>query len=175
MKTTATMMCGLILTMSACGGGGSVSTKTPAPNATGAPSSGGFTANPVQLTVDPCSLVTKAEAEALVGAVNTPATGTDGRTCVYVSSKNTGGQFAVTLQSPEFCKLLFLELNKNLFGGQQVRADVGDGGMQVKDNGNVQFVVRGGCVEVDGSVDRVTKIDDATILRVAKTAAGRVS
>lgn len=113
----------------------------------------------------------------MIGAVSdTPGVGTDKLTCVYVSSKNTGGQLAVTEQSPDLCALLFLALDKNMFGGAQVRIDdIASGGMLVKDNGNVQLVVAGGCVEVDGRLTYDKKVDDDTILLLAETAAGRVS
>lgn len=177
MKITTTAACVLVLSTSACGGGGADGPASTAPDGKTAQSSGLFSSTPVQLTVDPCALVTKAEAEALIGPVSdTPGVGSDDLTCVYVSSEHTGGQVAVNLQSPDFCKLLFLALDEDFFGGQQVRVDdVGDGGMQVIGNGNVQFVAKGGCVEVQGGVDYETKLDDGTILRVAKIAAGRVS
>ena len=47
--------------------------------------------------------------------------------------------------------------------------------MVVKGNGNVQLVVDRGCVEVDGRLTYDKKVDDDTMLRLAKTAAGRVS
>ncbi len=63
-----------------------------------------------------------------------------------------------------------------MFGGAQVRIDgIASGGMLVKDNGNVQLVVDGGCVEVDGRLTYDKKVDDETMLSLAKTAAGRVS
>lgn len=170
----------MILTASACGGGGgssndtkknekpAVSTGSSAPD-----KKGEFTAEPVRLKDDPCTLITKAEAEALIGPVNEPANSNG--TCVYVSSQSTGGQLAVTVNGLT-CKLLFLALDKNFFGGDQVRRDdVGDGGMLVKGNGNVQFVVNGGCVEVAANLDNDTKVDDETMVQLARTAAGRVS
>lgn len=175
------LICALIITAAACGSNASDSSSNAEPNAgaSSANTGGGseFKATPVQLTVDPCTLVTAAEVEALIGPVNpTPGVGSDELTCVRVSSKNTGGQLAVTLQSPDLCKLLFLALDEDFFGGKQVRVDdVGSGGMQVQGNGNVQFVVKGGCVEVSGTVTYDQKIDDATILQIAKTAVGRVS
>ena len=136
-----------------------------------------FTAKPVQLAMDPCTLVTKAEAEAVVG----PVGDANGSTftppkCVHVSSKGTGGQLVVSLTEPDFCALLFLALDQNIFGDVQKRVDdVGDGGMLVKGNGNVQFVVDGGCIEIDGRIDHDTKVDDQTMLRLAKSAAERAS
>ncbi len=178
LRTRTAVICALILAASACGGGtGEHSSSDTA--GTGKTANGGadFTAEPVQLEADPCTLVTSSEAAAVIGAVNeTPGVGTDKHTCVHVSSENTGGQLAVTEQSPDLCKLLFLALDKNLFGGAQVRIDdIASGGMLVKGNGNVQLVVNGGCLEVDGRLTYDKKIDDATMLRLAKTAAGRVS
>jgi hypothetical protein len=177
MNATAVVICALVLTMSACGGGADPSSSGDAPKATTAKDGGDFTGDPVQLKADPCTLVTRTEAEAVIGAVNdTPGVGTDNRTCVYVSFKHTGGQIAVTEQSPDLCKLLFLALDKDIFGGAQVRIDdIASGGMLVKGNGNVQLVVDNGCVEVDGRLTYEKKVDDETMLSLAKTAAGRVS
>jgi|GEM_PF-1464640 len=182
MGTRAALVCALVLTVSACGGSESSSSDA-APTKTTAgtdslPDSAddavAFTAEPVQLTVDPCTLVTKTEAETLIGPANDSGT-YDPPKCIYTSSENTGGQLAVSLTEPEFCKLLFLALDQNMFSDVQVRVDVGDGGMLVKGLGNVQFAVDGGCVEVSGNVDLDTKIDDETIVRLANTAAERVA
>ncbi len=180
MRTRAAFLA-LILTASACGGddaepSSSDASRTEA-TASAADDAVDFTAEPVQLTVDPCTLVTKTEAEALIGPVNDTDSGTyDPPKCIYVSSESTGGQLAVSLTEPDFCKLLFLALDQDMFGDVQVRVDdVGDGGMLVKGNGNVQFVVGGGCVEVAGNVDPDTKIDDQTIVRLGKTAAERAA
>jgi hypothetical protein len=178
MRTVAVAICALALTVSACGGGSGDSGDAAAKATTATkPKSGDFKADPVQLTADPCALVTSAEAAAVIGAVNdTPGVGTDKHTCVYVSSEHTGGQFAVTEQPPDLCKLLFLALDKNIFGGAQVRIDdIASGGMLVKGNGNVQLVVHGGCVEVAGRMSYDKKVDDDTMLGFAKTAAGRVT
>jgi hypothetical protein len=131
-----------------------------------------FSSTPVQLTVDPCTLVTQEEAQTTLGH---PATeGLNGTVCTYTANGN-GGHIAVETVAPDFCKLLFLALKNNLFGGAQVRVDdVGDGGMLVKGNGNVQFVVHGGCVSVDATVGDTHPPDD-TVLSLARTAAGRVS
>lgn len=171
------MICALAFTASACGGDSDQSPSKEAAPTVRSNGGGDFTADPVQLTADPCALVTKTEAEAVIGAVNdTPGVGTDDRTCVYVSFKHTGGQIAVTEQSPDLCKLLFLALDKNMFGGAQVRIDdIASGGMLVKGNGNVQLVVKGGCLEVDGRLTYDKKVDDDTMLGLAKIAAGRVS
>jgi len=182
MRTRTALTCALILTASACGGGSekapstnAASSETTETSAKGTADTGNFTAEPVQLTVDPCLLVTKAEAEALIGPVGDADGSTfDPPKCIYVSSEGTGGQLAISLTEPSFCKFLFTTLDQDMFGGDQVRVDdVGDGGMLVKGNGDVQFVVGGGCIEVAGTIDHNTKIDDPTILQLAKTAAER--
>ncbi len=178
MRPIAAVMFAMALAVTACGGGGSEpSSSDSAPAAKAAPGGADFTAAPVQLTADPCTLITRDEAESVVGAVNdTPGVGTDGRTCVYVSAQHTGGQVAVTEQSPDLCKLLFLALDKDMFGGAQVRInDIASGGMLVKGNGNVQVVVDRGCLEVAGTMTYDKKVDDDTMLGLAKTAVGRVS
>lgn len=183
MRTSAAFVCTLIVTASACGG----SADNPSPSATARTETDAepgstdnafdFTVEPRQLAVDPCTLVTKAEAETLLGPVNDTDSGTyDPPKCIYVSSENTGGQLAVSLTEPDFCKLLFLALDLDMFSDVQERIDdIGAGGMLVKGNGNVQFVVAGGCIEVAGNVDHDTPIDDVTILRLAKTAAERAA
>ncbi len=169
MKTTVWI--GLLLVaLTACGGGGTAKTANPAP----APAAGKkstFTADPVQLTVDPCTLVTAAEAQKVIGVPVTQ--GRNGKVCTYVANGN-GGHIAVETQVPAFCKLLFLALEKDFFGGAQVRVnDVGDGGMLVKGNGNVQFVSHGGCVAIDAAVGD-SHPADATMLGLGRTAANRV-
>jgi hypothetical protein len=187
MRTRSALLFAVILTTSACGGGADKPSSSNAPVTettakTDAPTGKAdgavdFTTVPVMLTVDPCTLVTKTEAEALIGPVGDANGATfDPPKCIYVSPAGTGGQLAVSLTEPDFCKLLFLALDQDMFGGVQVRVDdVGDGGMLVKGGGNVQFVVGGGCIEVDGTVDFDTKIDDDTMLRLAKTAAERAT
>lgn len=132
-----------------------------------------FSSTPVQLTVDPCTLVTQEEAQTTLGH---PATeGLNGTVCTYTANGN-GGHIAVETVAPDFCKLLFLALDKNIFGGAQVRIDnIASGGMLVKGNGNVQIVVHGGCLEVAGRMSYDKKVDDDTMLGLAKTAAGRVT
>jgi len=130
--------------------------------------------DPLQLTMNPCILVTQAEAEKAVGATVTQGVGSDGTVCTY-DAKGDSGLVTVVLQAPMWCKLLFLALKENLFGNTQVRRDdVGDGGMQVVGNGNVQFTSHGGCVEVEGST-ATGKLPDAVVLQMAKNAAGRVT
>lgn len=163
----------LLLTLTGCGGGGNAVGGT-APRA-GSPSaaaaSSAFSRAPVQLSVDPCTLVTKAEAQQTLG--HPVAQGLNKTVCTY-TAKGNDGHLAVEALSPTFCKLLFLALDKNYFGGDQVRVDdVGDGGMLVKGNGNVQFVVHGGCISIDAAIGDGSPPDD-TVLGLARTAAGRV-
>ena len=132
-----------------------------------------FTATPVQLTVNPCTLVTKAEAEHVIGASVIQGLGANGHVCTYTANGN-GGIVSVQETTPDFCKILFTVLKQNMFGGAQVRADVGQGGMQVKGGGNVQFVVAGGCLEINATKGD-KKVDDAIVLAMAKTATGRVA
>ena len=74
-----------------------------------------------------------------------------------------------------FCKLLFLALRKDLFGGSQVRVkDVGQGGMLVKGEGNVQFVVKGGCVDITSHLKGLLSVSDTSMLKLAHAAASRV-
>jgi len=169
----------LVVALTACGGAGSDNGKAVAPGAdlgSGGPASvasgGSFDGEPVQLTVDPCELVTQAEAEQVIGLPVTQ--GLNGTVCTYVATGN-GGLIAVETQAPAFCELLFLALDQNMFGGDQVRVDdVGDGAMLVKGNGNVQFVVDGGCISVEASVGDKSPPDD-TMLSLARTAASRAT
>ena len=131
-----------------------------------------YNGTPLQLDVDPCTLVTKAEAEEVLGAAVAQGSGDDGHICTYTAN-GSGGTVTVNEQAPDFCKLLFLALEKDIFGGVQVRIDAGDGGMQVTGGGNVQVVVDGGCLEVEGSKGD-GKVDDATILALTKVAIERV-
>jgi hypothetical protein len=178
MRTRAVLI-GALLTATAtaaCGGGtgGEDAKAGPTPTTEASPGVSRSAAEPVQLRVDPCALVTKAEAEAIIGPANDSGHYEPPK-CIYTSSQNTGGQIAVSLTEPQFCKFLVDALDTNTFGGVQVRRDdVGDGGVLVTGLGNVQFTAGGGCAEVAGTVNFSTKIDDDTIVRLAKTAAERV-
>lgn len=172
----------LTLALAACGGGdasgGDASPPGRASSVVTAGEDGGtFIADPIQLAGDPCDLVTQAEAEQVIGEPVT-AGGPDVYTkpiCTYVATGD-GGLLSVELVAPEFCEFLFLALEQDLFGGDQVRVDdIGQGGMLVKGAGNVQFVVNGGCVEISASGAGLAAIDDTTMLELAKTAAERAS
>ena len=164
----AVIAAAMMVILAACGGGDK---KAVTPGAVNQPGSA-FTGTPVQLTADPCALVTKPEAEGVIGATVSQGAGGGGRICTYTATGN-GGIVSVEEVVPEFCKLLFTALDKNTFAGDQLRVDVGQGGMQVKNGGNVQAVVAGGCLDVKGSKGG-TKVDDATMLALARTAAQRV-
>lgn len=125
---------------------------------------------PAQLS-NPCSLVTKAEAQAIIGRPVTQGNAVK-TVCTYTATGD-GGNVAVTLGSV-FCKLLFLALDKNMFGGSQVRVDVGQGGMLVKGNGDVQFVAKNGCVEISAHRSGLKAVDDKTMLDLGRKAAARV-
>jgi hypothetical protein len=163
----------------ACGGGGGDGAAAPGAPAPGAAAPAGAAkghADPVQLTVDPCTLVTQDEAEKVMGfALAKGDTGINGTAvCTYVGN-GAAGLISVSLEPPSLCKLLHLALDQNIFGGKQVRVDdIGDGGMQVVGNGNVQFTSHGGCIEVAGHTAS-GNLDDATVLAMARTAAGRVT
>lgn len=168
---TAVTAAAMIL-LTACGGssGGDTAATSAAARATSSDKSD-LTGAPVQLTADPCSLVTQAEAEDVIGTSVSP--GRNGHICTYTANGN-GGIVSVEEVAPDFCKLLFTALDQDRFGGDQVRIDVGQGGMQVKGGGNVQVVVAGGCLEIHASKDG-KKVDDATTLGLAKTAVERVT
>jgi hypothetical protein len=169
----------LTVALAACGGGGT--TASGGVGGAGGGSAGGsvFKKDPVQLTADPCTLVTKAEAEAAVGAPihldETPMADDEMR-CDYKTEIAIGGHVFVNLQTPDWCKLLFLALDKDIFGGVQVRVDdIGQGGMLVKGLGNVQFVVNGGCVSIDVAKTSDQAADDDTVLAMARLAATRLA
>jgi len=173
----------LLIAVTACGGGHAAGTGTAGVTDASRPASAtrstvarpaGQRDAPVQLAVDPCALVTQPEAETAVGAKLRKGLNTDHTVCTYGGAGDSG-RVAVVLQSPDFCKLLILALDENLFGSVQVRRDdVGDGGMQVLGHGNVQFLSHDGCVEVEGST-ATGHIADPTILEMAKVAASRVT
>jgi hypothetical protein len=167
----------LLVALTACGGGGggggggdgsSSAKDTPSPESSTPPTYG----DPVQLSVDPCSLVTQPEAEEVIGLP--VSVGRSASICTYTATGN-GGHIAIEDLAPMFCSLLTETLRQDRFGGDQIRVDdVGDGGMLVKGLGNVQFVVQGGCVSID-AVHGDTRPTDDIMLDLAKTAAGRVT
>ena len=132
--------------------------------------------DPVQLKMPACSLYSKSEAEKLVGVPMVKLEpGINGDTlCTYNAVKAGQGQVNISVQPAARCQLLILALNENLFAGKQVRVDdIGDGGMLVKGNGNVQFTTHGGCIGV-GARNATGSLPDATMLILAKLVENRV-
>ncbi|MGI8682412.1 MAG: hypothetical protein ACR2JO_09880 [Mycobacteriales bacterium] len=130
--------------------------------------------SPKPLAVDPCTLVTQAEAAQAVGGPvkHLESTVRGASVCNYFGD-GTPGNLSVDT-SPLFCKLLYLALKNNIFGGVQQRIDdIGDGGMLVKGGGNVQITVAGGCFTIDGRSGS-TDMPDVTMLSLARIAAQRV-
>ncbi len=132
---------------------------------------------PVQLTLDPCTLITQDEAAAVVGIKVDPLKMDDGgnRACNYLGvGAPSQAHLLVSVSSVAACKLLFAQIDRNLFGGDQTRVDgIGDGGMLVTGGGTVWIAVHHGCFELDGATAD-TPLPDATMLDLARTATGRV-
>jgi hypothetical protein len=130
---------------------------------------------PVQLTFDPCTLITQDEAKAALGIDVSPLS-TDnggGGTCNYLGVGSPSHLLA-SLPSVADCKLLYLQIDRNLFNDVQTRIDgVGDGGMLVVGEGNLQIAVHHGCFELDGATAD-GPLPDATMLGLARTAVARV-
>ena len=180
----------VVLALVGCGGGGGgdiagktgvgagATTKAPA-GGKGEPAAHSV-ASPRPLPGDPCALVTEAEAAKAVGApLKQDTATTDGsHVCRYFGDGIPQGRLKVDT-APAFCALLYLALEKNMFGhgsgrGVQLRIDdIGDGGMLVQGNGNVQIAVGGGCLTIDASTGEVP-VADATMLSLARTAVGRL-
>lgn len=179
-----------VLALAGCGGagGGDTAAKSGvgAAATTGAAAGGKgnpavhSVASPRPLPGDPCALVTEAEAaQAVGGPVKRHTAATDqAHVCRYFGEGFPQGRLKVDT-APLFCQLLYLALEKNMFGhgsgrGVQLRIDdIGDGGMLVQGNGNVQIAVAGGCFTIDAAAGEVPVADD-TMLSLARTAVGRV-
>ncbi len=124
--------------------------------------------------------MTQAEAAQAVGrpVKRDTATTDQAHVCRYFSEGIPQGRVTVDT-APLFCKLLYLALEKNIFGhgsgrGVQLRInDIGTGGMLVQGNGDVQITVAGGCFTIDADAGEVP-VADATMLQLARTAVGRV-
>lgn len=171
----ATLALATLVGLAACGG-----TDTGTPGGTGAPSGSGSTgpkknlpANPVQLTVDPCTLVTQSEASAALGVQATGSKGSTGFSCNYT---NASAHLSAIDQTPEECGLTVLQIQNITPGKSQKPVDIGDGGIQYLGAGKVQFVKSGGCISIEGARGTLGSgliIPDDDILGVARTAAGR--
>lgn len=169
------------MALAGCGGGGKSASSDLAGGDAGSSTTkaaGGQqakgVASPKPLAVDPCELVTQAEAaQAVGGPVKHIASTVRGTTVCNYFGDGASGSLSVDT-APLFCKLLYLALEKNIFGGVQQRIDgIGNGGMLVKGGGNVQIAVAGGCFTIDGRSGS-TDMPDATMLTLARTAAERV-
>lgn len=180
----------MVLALAGCGGGGGGNAavkKGVGADGTAGPPAGGkdssavhSVASPRPLPGDPCALVTQAEAaQAVGGPVQVDTATTDGaRVCRYFGKGVPQARLKVD-RAPAFCKLLYLALEKNIFGhgsgrGVQLRInDIGNGGMLVQGNGNVQITVAGGCFTIDAAAGEVP-VADGTMLSLARTAVTRV-
>ncbi len=148
------------------------------PASTSGSAAAGDLGEPVQLSLDPCTLITQDEAEATLGVAVSPlktdANGGGGITvCNYVGVGSPAHLLASTPSAAD-CKLLYLQIERRLYGGAQEPVDdIGDGGMIVTGEGNLQIAVSHGCIELDGATADAP-LPDATMLDLARTAVGRV-
>jgi hypothetical protein len=180
---------GTLTLAAACGGGGgnderSAATSTSASTASDpgagpipAPSSSeGPGGAPVQLEVDPCSLLTVPEIEDSIGSgVERGGFGEDlpGH-CTYSIGGDVGaGVVVIRIEDPTDCGVLLRALSAgSLDGTNAVRVDVGDGGVFVAD-ADVQFSIGGGCVSLAGS-RAGENLGQEALVALAQLAAPRV-
>ena len=132
---------------------------------------------PVQLDVDPCSLLTVPEIEVAIGSgVERGGFGEDlpGR-CTYSIGGDVGaGVVAVAIDEPFLCGPLLQALDAGALDATNAfRVDVGDGGVFEQNAGSIQFAVGGGCVGIVGSSGGESLGQDA-LVALATSAAGRV-
>jgi len=164
----------LAVILSACGSvgpGGSADAAGSAGN-DGGNASGDVT--PVQLTADPCTLITTAEAQDALGisVEQMSASPGGGKTCNYFGGAD--GHLAVTEPPPDFCAPLFLALRLNDFSSTQKHiSDIGDGGLLNTNGGNVQVRVNGGCLTID-AVGPNGPLDDGAMMALIRTAVSRL-
>ncbi len=168
------------LALSGCGGGGKsageplVGGATTSSKQAGSGQSPKSPASPKPLAVGPCTLVKQAEAAQAIGGPvkHLESTVRGASVCNYFGDGASGSLSVDT--APITCKVLYLALEKNIFGGPQQRIDdIGDGGMLVKGGGDVQIAVAGGCFTIDGQSGS-GDLPDATMLSLARTAVDRV-
>jgi hypothetical protein len=176
-------LAGLALVVAACSSGAPTTapgaSSTAAPGQTAAASLAGGDAGglgePIQLNFDPCTLISQAEAKTALGIDVTPLK-TDnggGGTCNYLGVGSPSHLLA-SLPITADCKLLFTQIDRNLFGDVQHRIDgIGDGGMLVAGQGNLQIAIHHGCFELDGATAD-GPLPDAMMLDLARTAVARV-
>lgn len=130
---------------------------------------------PVQLDVDPCTLLTIPEMEVAIGpGVEQGGFGEDlaGR-CTYSIGGDVGaGVVAISLPEPLVCAAIQRAIDD---GGSAngVVVDVGEGGIVEPEGGIIQFLVGGGCVGIGGSAEGES-LDQDTLTTLAMAAAGRI-
>jgi hypothetical protein len=181
--------------ISACGGGSDASPKpatndattqvsqgtdaTPGTDASPAPASNSPSANgdAIQLTVDPCSLLTVAEIEAALGQTVEPGGFGDELPgfCTHSIGGDVGaGVVQVSIEDPLSCNALLrgLSADSSSDSPDVARVDVGDGGIFIT-NSMVRFTIGGGCVDVNGSKAGIN-LGQAVLVGLATLAASRV-
>ena len=143
-----------------------------------APAGAAGLGDPVQLNFDPCLLITADEAASVLGVAVSPVKYDNGGggVCNYVG---VGSPAHLSAAEPAvaMCKLLYTQIERDLFGDVQKRVDgIGDGGMLVVGEGNIQIAVHSGCIVLDGATGETgdTPVPDQTMLDLARTAVGRV-
>lgn len=171
----------LALVISACGSPGAPpSTPAAGDGLAGSPTAaegagGAGLGKAIQLSFDPCTLITEAEAKATLD-VDVTKLSTDnggGGACDYVGVGSPSHLLA-SLPSSADCNLLFLQIDNGLFGDVQKKIDgIGDGGMLVAGQGNLQIAVHRGCFEIDAATAD-GPLPDAKMLDLARTAVSRV-
>jgi hypothetical protein len=136
---------------------------------------GGGLGQAVQLNFDPCTLITQAEAKTALGVdVNPLSTDNGGGGACNYLGVGSPSHLLASLPSSADCNLLFLQVDSNLFGDVQKRIDgIGDGGMLVTGEGNLQIAVHHGCFELDGATAD-GPLADSAMLDLARTAVARV-
>jgi hypothetical protein len=164
----------LAVTLSACGGARSSGTGGSAGSAGNGGSAGAADATPIQLTADPCTLISTDEAQQALGisVEQMSASPGGGKTCNYFGGAD--GHLTVTEPPPDFCAPLFLALRLNDFSSTQTHiTDIGDGGLMNTNGGNVQVRVNGGCLTID-AVGPNGPLDDEAMTALIRTAVSRL-
>ena len=164
----------LAVILSACGTAGSSGTGGSAGSAGNGDNAGAADATPIQLTADPCTLITTEEAQAALGisVEQMSASPGGGKTCNYFGGAD--GHLTVTEPPPDFCAPLFLTLKLNDFSSTQPHiTDIGDGGLLNTNGGNVQVRVNGGCLTID-AVGPNGPLDDEAMTALIRTAVSRL-
>lgn len=152
--------------------------------AAGGPSaSGGVPSEPAgsrppaqQLTVDPCTLVTKDEAVAALGlpVTVTSAAPAGAATCLYMAETASGTFLSLVAKDlfPPDCDLMLIAVDKNLVSpGQTILHDVGDAALIVSP-GVIEVLVGRGCILIDSSGS--APLSDSVMIGLAKRAVSRI-